>query len=343
MKSAIEVENLRISSIINNWSTFFKDKMIKLDKIDRKILLELDKNSRQHISTLSRKLRLGRDLVTYRIKRLQDRGIISRFTALVDPYRLGLSINKVYLKLENRTSRRSELVKYLKKHKSVYWVAECDGAWDLIFTLLADTAQKFYLIRGEILSKFDDIVIESALATLVDIDMCYKHYFQGKGQGHFFIGGEQVDVELDDIDRAVLKILADNSRTDIKDLAETINSTPTVVTHRIKKLEDLKVIVGYRIDVGLEELGMTFFKAQLFPRVHNEQVEEELRQYVRQSPHITYFIRQIGPCTLELELDANDYYHFNEILGALRKKFCGILRNIETILVRNDRYKWVEL
>ena len=42
--------------------------------LDRRILYKLDCNSRQSLSELARSVRLGRDLVTYRIDRLRSEG-----------------------------------------------------------------------------------------------------------------------------------------------------------------------------------------------------------------------------------------------------------------------------
>ena len=46
--------------------------MTKLDLKDRKILYELDLNCRQSNSQIGKKVGLKRDVVAYRIKKLQD-------------------------------------------------------------------------------------------------------------------------------------------------------------------------------------------------------------------------------------------------------------------------------
>ena len=56
-----------------------------MDKLDRRILFELDCNSRSSHSELARKVHLGRDLVSYRIERLQSAGIVRKCSAMVNP------------------------------------------------------------------------------------------------------------------------------------------------------------------------------------------------------------------------------------------------------------------
>ena len=50
--------------------------MIKIDLKDRKILNQLDINSRQSLSQIGKKVGLPKNVVAYRIKRLEEKKII---------------------------------------------------------------------------------------------------------------------------------------------------------------------------------------------------------------------------------------------------------------------------
>ena len=63
--------------------------MVTVDVKDRKILYQLDVNSRQSFRSIGRKVGLSKDAVFRRIKRLQEEGIIIRFITLFDYLRLG--------------------------------------------------------------------------------------------------------------------------------------------------------------------------------------------------------------------------------------------------------------
>ena len=83
-----------------------------LDRIDRKILAELDRNSRQPAAEISRKLRLGSDIVGYRIERLLKNRVVDRFGAYIDLFRLGKSLYKTYLKLNARRDKIDEFLTF---------------------------------------------------------------------------------------------------------------------------------------------------------------------------------------------------------------------------------------
>ena len=70
--------------------------MEKLDLKDRKILYVLDLDSRQSFRSIGRKVGLSKDIVTNRVKKLQEKGIIKRFFTYYDILQLGLNFLRFY-------------------------------------------------------------------------------------------------------------------------------------------------------------------------------------------------------------------------------------------------------
>ena len=68
---------------------------------DLQILALLDQNSRISISKLAKKLRLSKDGVNYRIKKLEKEKIITRYFADIDVSKLGLILNKATFQFQN--------------------------------------------------------------------------------------------------------------------------------------------------------------------------------------------------------------------------------------------------
>ncbi len=71
--------------------------MFKLDLKDRKLLYELDCNSRQTIQQLAKKIGLSKDAVNYRINKLIRNGIIKSFNAVIDTGKLGFISFRLFL------------------------------------------------------------------------------------------------------------------------------------------------------------------------------------------------------------------------------------------------------
>lgn len=316
---------------------------VALDALDRQILGELDLNSRQSISAISRKLRQGRDRVEYRVARLLHEGVIRRFTAILNFYRLGLTIYKICLKIENDQKRLGKFIKVLEGHPRVYWLAQCDGSWDVIFTAIAKDGHEFLQIQNEVLQGISDLIIEFDVFTLVNAHFFQKNYLtQGKAIG-WLLGGEPKSAVLDETEIGVLKLLCEDARMQAVDIASRLKTSEAIVKYRIDKLEAEGIIAGYRAVLNLPKLGMEFFKAQLFLRDHDVPTERELLRYCQEHPNITYYIEQLGRCKLEVECEVGGYGEYNAIIQEMRERFPRLIRNVETTLVHTEQYKWIAL
>ena len=71
-------------------------KPVKIDEKDRKILTLLSENSRIPLTKLTKTVKLSRDAVDYRIKRLMDKGVIVRFFPLIDFKKFGYTLYHVF-------------------------------------------------------------------------------------------------------------------------------------------------------------------------------------------------------------------------------------------------------
>ena len=127
--------------------------MAKLDAIDSKILYELDKDSRKSCREIGKKLRLSAEVVNYRIKRLEDSGVITAYTLAINLSKLSLIQFKILLSFQHIKSQKlGQIIEKLKENKSVKWIVSCKGNWDLIISLEAFSLKEVELLKSQILS-----------------------------------------------------------------------------------------------------------------------------------------------------------------------------------------------
>ncbi|MEM4260164.1 MAG: Lrp/AsnC family transcriptional regulator [Candidatus Woesearchaeota archaeon] len=105
-----------------------------MDKIDKDILDELQKDSSRSISQLAKYLGLPRTTLKNRINRLEKQGIIIGYRAIVDWEKLGFPLcNYFHLNISYTKDRGPELIaQQLKKIPGVEEVHMTTGRWDLI-------------------------------------------------------------------------------------------------------------------------------------------------------------------------------------------------------------------
>jgi Lrp/AsnC family leucine-responsive transcriptional regulator len=65
------------------------------------------------------------------------------------------------------------------------------------------------------------------------------------------------NIAIDAIDRKILRELTVDARLPIAELARRIGLSPSATAERLRSLESLEIIRGYRADINLRALGLT--------------------------------------------------------------------------------------
>ena len=87
----------------------------KLDDIDKEIIKYLQSDSRATLTFLSKKLNLTRNSIKYRIKNLEARGYIIKYTTKLDPKKFGKRVTAIFnfnVPLDQIKSFANDLKKY---------------------------------------------------------------------------------------------------------------------------------------------------------------------------------------------------------------------------------------
>lgn len=308
----------------------------KLDKADRIILAELDRNCRIPSSRLAKLAHKSRQSVEYRIGRLVERGIITSFNTSINPHRMGYKLYKIYLQLRNIQEEKQRLFEYLRGSGIVYWMGECDGAWDLIFGVFAESDYEFYVLKNELISEFGKIIVKNFYDLLVDVKQYPKMYFTGELHEPVMFGGEVVENRLDGLDHGILGEVVNNARISLTELASRAGSNPATVAARMRRMEQAGVIIQYRIGVDLNALGLEHYKAIIHLERYTKEDEKRLLAYMSGLPGLQYFIRNIWD--VEPEIVVPGYHEYRELMEVLKKEFPFVIKNMESVVMKTDEW-----
>ena len=113
-----------------------------LDLKDKRLLYELDLDSRQSFNSLARKIKLGKTALVNRINHLQKEGIIKQFHTVIDTGKLGYISFRLLLNLHNASpEKEQEIIDFLKKKDKVIWVVSVEGEYNVGATMLVRVNQ----------------------------------------------------------------------------------------------------------------------------------------------------------------------------------------------------------
>ena len=92
---------------------------MKLDKIDHKILAELQKYGRESASNIAANIKVSVPTITERIKKLQESGVILGFQAILNPSELGLDVSAIITVISGSSQYYKEVTLEAEKTSEV--------------------------------------------------------------------------------------------------------------------------------------------------------------------------------------------------------------------------------
>jgi len=311
---------------------------INLDLKDRKILFQLDLNSRATLGELAKKVGLSKQVVDYRIKNIIKNGTIQEFYTSINFAKLGYTQYKVYLKFQNvDVNKEKEIIKHWENNKNAVWVASCRGRWDLAVSILAKDVNDFGEILSQFISQHGTFILEKdVLITQTSPVFTRSYLTEEKEKRKFVYSGKIEHYEIDEIEGKILKILSDNARITILEMMEKLNLTRDVINYRLKKLTKDSIISQYRILINLDKINHKLYKIIL--RLHSltPEKEKQMIAFVASHPNGTQYLRLIGYSDCEMEFEVKDEEQLHSILLEIRNKFSDVIRDYESLLIYKE-------
>ena len=135
------------------------EQIYKPDETDTKILQVLSNNARIPIIDLAEKTELTRDIVNYRLKKLNQEGIINQYRCFLNLQNININQYKIILRTKNFNEDEEEKIKnYIAKHKKATQFLKLIGSWDLEIEFETENEDELYKILNDIRNKFSDII-----------------------------------------------------------------------------------------------------------------------------------------------------------------------------------------
>ena len=120
-----------------------------VDKVDTTILDALQSNGRQSIADLARSINMSHSAAAERVRRLEESGIISGYSAVVEPQQLGFSI-MAFLRLRYPSSIYEPLHELLAATPEVIEAHHVTGDDCFIMKVVATSMKHLEQVSGRI-------------------------------------------------------------------------------------------------------------------------------------------------------------------------------------------------
>lgn len=312
-----------------------------LDTKDRKILAELDVNARQSNNQIGAKVRLSKEVVNYRINRLKEKGIIIRFHTVINYFKLGYVKFKLYLRLTKANKERIEkIAEFFQKHSKTEWVALTTGRWDLIVGFLVHNVNEFDDEVQTALNTFSEYIQEKAVTTTLYLahqtrTFLKKGALEELSKIVYHTTKDQQE-KIDQTDEEVLKVIANNARMPITEIATKLGITARVVQYRLQELERKKIILAYKAHLEPKMMDQIFCKLIIYL---NNTTDAKIQNFIHHAsslPGVIWPQRVMGNWDFELDFELDNYDSFQDIILNLKERFPDLIRNHEFCITSKE-------
>jgi len=136
---------------------------MKLDRIDIKILSELQKNGRMTYVELAELVNLSATPCLVRVKKLQAEGYIGGYSAQINMGKLG-QVLTVFTEITLRNHRQADIARFMSVIQNIEQVIEChivSGDYDYLVKFVASSIGEY----------------QSLMERLVEMDIGIEKYF----------------------------------------------------------------------------------------------------------------------------------------------------------------------
>jgi len=309
---------------------------MNLKKRDKRLLYEFCRNSRRPYTVLARKSRMSQQLAAYKIRSMQESGLIAYSYPLIDYSRFGLLKFSVHFRVNYRSEQAfRDLVARLSKQEYVVGVEERDGRYDLIVSFAARNPSAFnkalrHLIENNAGQLKDHMILTSVVS----------HYFPKKylvglesSTRDTVIGGDRDVLEVADIDRRVLEMLTEDARARTVDIAAKTGINPRTAVAAIKRLQKAGILRGFSAILDPRESDL--LQGIMLLRYQNLSLEQEdeLRNFCITSKHVTEMHKLFGNYDVAIVIEAENARQLRSVDIQIRERFENIINDSDSFRV----------
>ena len=120
---------------------------------------------------------------------------------------------------------------------------------------------------------------------------------------------------LDEIDRDMIRILQEEGRVSVTELATRVHLSQPAASARLRRLEDTGVIAGYAARIAPETVGLGTH-AVIRLRTTHAQIADALQQFER-LPEVSRILRVTGEDCFVVDVHARDAGRLEEVIDAI--------------------------
>ena len=243
---------------------------------------------------------------------------------MIDWRKLGYNAVRIYLKWQNISLAEEEKAyAEIKTDPLFMWSIRFEGDIDIAFYVWVQDVQGFAKKWSHFMGKYKKYIRRYELYESVDIVHYPLKFLLDKKNSEELVIGRGAKQDYDEKDYEILKLVTQDARIPIVQIAKQIKLTPKAALYRLKHLEKKGIVLGYYALIDETKIGYVFYKVDFFLNDLSKTVE--LNEYAKQHPNVVYRVRTIGGPDFEIEIIVKDVKEMKNVVNEIRNRFPNII------------------
>ena len=244
--------------------------------------------------------------------------------------KLGYFTFRVYFKFQQTTiGDGKNFVKLVReKFKQVWTITDMHGKWDYALFLGVKKISEFHDIWDGIMLKYKPKIRNYNVAVYAPVYNFNRTFFlESSAEVIERVYGIGEKEELDELDWELIEVYANNVRQSSLEIAKKLKISPDTVRTRIRKLEQRKIITGYKVGLNLEPLGYVGYRVDL--QLISSRRNKELFQFCKQHKNIYQINKSIGGADFETEVIVKNLNELLLVIDEIKTKFGDVVMDVD--------------
>jgi len=311
-----------------------KEGIIRLDLKDREILFQLDTNARQSNSEIAKKIRLNKNVVNYRIKKLEESGIIKGYNTIIDFSKLGLFLFRVYIDFyEFDIEKEKEALNFLIGLKGTDNIIKAVGNWNIVADFYVKDISYFHKIFLDFLDNHRTLIKNYDIELVVKEKIFLRKYLipeKKNTKSNLVVVGGSLKEKVDKSDQGIINLVLENARIPVIELASKLKITSSTAIQRMRKLLKKKIIAGYKVNLDLDKLNYSRYK--IFFELDDTKSINEISSYCETRNFVVGISQAIGNnFDFRIDVEVNKFIEITDLIEDIKRNFPGRIRDYKYV------------
>jgi len=279
---------------------------LNLDRVDRSILAELLRNGRATYAEIGKKIGASSSTVRWKIKRLEESGVVFGYTCLPDIEYFKLNMAIFFIRVSGDLEK---VIERLEEIETLTSVVITFGDSNIVCRGVFGTLDDLLMLK-------DDV---SGIEGVGEVQTCITHKGIGMG-GDVPLALIRKTDRLDAIDKQLLETLMKDARASYTGLGKKLGLNASTTRLRVKRLIESGVIRRFTARIDLTKLGQ--FPA--FLRIKTRGKTSSVIQELVQIHDVIMAVPCVGSCDVFCRVVVESTEELNELINDKVMRIDGI-------------------